>query len=186
MMGYQQNAPATVDTSVGFDVLVENITVTDFDVEHNIFGGDISYLHYMYLAYVRTDYESNFYTQQLNVQQATKQYSFDVSYNAGESYPNFPTDPIGQKGFLVGYKIKQGTANGFFLNFTLTPKDSTSFTIQIGTNDGSELEFIQYYRLGYDQSAIERETYQNYFKDVVFESIQGVNTNTANNAWFTA
>jgi len=33
------------------------------------------------------------------------------------------------KGFLAGYKMKQGTATGVYLNFTLKTKDASQFTI---------------------------------------------------------
>ncbi len=43
------------------------------------------------------------------------------------------------KGFLSGYKMKQGTANGMNLNFTLSIKDASSFTIQVSINANSIL-----------------------------------------------
>ena len=43
------------------------------------------------------------------------------------------------KGFLAGYKMKQGTANGMFLNFTLKVKDALTFTITVSVNNNSAI-----------------------------------------------
>jgi hypothetical protein len=54
LLGFNQNSAANIDTFVGFDVNITAIRSTGFDVNHNIYGGSISYLHYMYLAYIKT------------------------------------------------------------------------------------------------------------------------------------
>jgi hypothetical protein len=75
---------------------------------------------------------------------------------------------IEMKGFLCGYKMQQGTANGVFLNFTLTYQDLTHFKIQVSINNNAIIEQIWYYRIGYDRTAIERSTYNDIFRDFSF------------------
>lgn len=72
------------------------------------------------------------------------------------------------KGFLTGYKLKQGTATGFELNFSLSVKSASQFTIQVSVNVNSVLEKVNYYRIGYDRTSIERRTYRNVFRDFDF------------------
>lgn len=85
---------------------------------------------------------------------SNKSYTIDVPNRAGETYANFGTNTIEMKGFLAGYKMKQGTANGMFLNFTLKVKDASSYTITVTVDTNSAVEKIWYFRIGYDRSAI--------------------------------
>ena len=41
------------------------------------------------------------------------------------------------KGFLAGYKIKQGTANGVYLNFTMRTNNATFFTVDVSIHSDS-------------------------------------------------
>lgn len=61
LMGFNQSPPLDTNIAVGFDVLVHSITNTNFQANHSIFGSTITYLHYMYLAYIHVDYSSQFY-----------------------------------------------------------------------------------------------------------------------------
>lgn len=88
------------------------------------------------------------------------------------------------KGFLAGYKMKQGTAGGIFLNFTLRVKDAASFTINVSVDNNSVLEKICYYRIGYDRTAIEQRGYTSIFRDFYYELINNVNTRNIYNASF--
>ena len=88
------------------------------------------------------------------------------------------------KGFLAGYSLKQMAAPGFELNFTLSVKSASLFTIQVSTNVDSVLEKINYYRIGYDRTAIERRTNRNVFRDFDFELINNVNVKSIyNSSW---
>ena len=112
LMGYQQNAPANGNVAVGFDAKITNIRTAYFDVIHTIYGSPMAYLVYMYLTVSKTN--TNFflgeYNQVFDTAAISKSYSFDVALNTGESYSNFATNKIEMKGFLAGYKMRQGTA----------------------------------------------------------------------------
>jgi hypothetical protein len=101
----------------------------------------MTYLIYMYLtlAQTNTDFIIGAYSQTFDINQANKSYSIDVPNKFGETYTNFGTNKIEMKGFLAGYKMKQGTANGMFLNFTLMVKDASSFTITISVDINSAI-----------------------------------------------
>jgi hypothetical protein len=72
------------------------------------------------------------------------------------------------KGFLASYKIKQGNSPGLSINFTLTIKNATYFTVTLDTYAASTIEHITYFRLGYDQTAIERRDKTSVFRDFSF------------------
>ena len=141
MMGYRQEAPPDSNTFTGFDVKLSTITTTNFLVIHNIYGASMAYLDYMYLAVsqTNTDYFLGEYTQTFDQTVLNKSYSLDIAVNGNESYPNYPTNTIEMKGFLAGYSLKQGTASGFELNFTLTVTNASFFAIQVSTNTNSVL-----------------------------------------------
>jgi len=87
---------------------------------------------YLTLDSANTDYFLGSYTQVISLSDQNKiykTYTFDIGNNLGENYTTFSTNKIEMKGFLAGYKIQQGRANGLFLNFTLKPKNATFFTI---------------------------------------------------------
>jgi hypothetical protein len=88
----------------------------------------------MYLTTVSNLYTTGYYTQTFDAGQANKTYEFDIS---AETYSTYPTNTIEMKGFLAGYKLKQGTADGFYLNFSLAVKDASTFTISVSTHTGS-------------------------------------------------
>jgi hypothetical protein len=85
----------------------------------------------MYLAYTSADFYSGYYTLHLDQTFTSRKYSIDVANNGGENYTNFGTNKIVMKGFLAGYKLKQGSAAGFSLNFTLAPLNATFFCVTV-------------------------------------------------------
>jgi hypothetical protein len=82
------------------------------------------------------------------------------------------------KGFLAGYKLMQGTANGLFVNFQMTPKNATFFTITISTDNNAFLSQIWYFRIGYDQTSIERQNFHDVFRDFYFNLTNNNNSQT--------
>lgn len=156
LMGMGQLPPTNGNTFVGFDVQLITNSTTNFYTIHNIYGVQMAYLVYMYLAVAQTntDFYLGSYHQTLDMNDVSKAYSFDLPNNAGETYSNFGTNKIEMKGFLTGYKMKQGTANGMFLNFTLEVKNATFYTIKVSVNVNSAIEKIWYSRIGYDRTAI--------------------------------
>ncbi len=116
----------------------------------------MAYLVYMYLAVAQTntDFYLGSYSQPFNMTVPSETYSFDLPNKAGETYSNFGTNKIEMKGFLTGYNMKQGTANGMFLNFTLEVKNATFYTIKVSANVNSAVEKIWYSRIGYDRTSI--------------------------------
>ena len=58
LLGFKQFAPANLSEGVGWDTRILTITNTTFTVAHNIYGATMTYLNYMYLAYIIPDYNS--------------------------------------------------------------------------------------------------------------------------------
>ena len=131
LLGFKQSAPVDGNTFAGFDVVLSTITTTNFQVIHNIYGAGMSNLNYMYLAIAQnnTDFFMGEYTQVFDQNSTTKSYTHDIATNGNETYANYGTNIIEMKGFLTGYKLKQGTATGFELNFSLSVKSASQFTI---------------------------------------------------------
>ncbi len=138
-MGLKQMPPSNINTFVGFDVQIISNSTTNFFVIHNIYESQMGYLIYMYLtlAQTNTDFFIGAYSQTFDINQPNKSYSIDVPNNFNETYTNFGTNTIEMKGFLAGYKFKQGTANGMFLNFTLKVKNASFFTITVSVDINS-------------------------------------------------
>ena len=80
LLGYNQSPPPDSSTAVGFDILVHSITTTSFKANHSIFGGGMTYLHYMYLAYIHVDYSSQFYIQTFDITSTSKSYTIDINF----------------------------------------------------------------------------------------------------------
>jgi hypothetical protein len=80
LMGYNQLAPVNSSTFMGFDVNITAIRTTAFDVKHNIFGANLTYLHYMYMAYITTDYNSEYYMQSFDTTASNKSYSMNIAF----------------------------------------------------------------------------------------------------------
>ena len=95
-MGLMQMPPATADTIVGFDVQLITNSTTNFYAIHNIYGSQMTYLIYMYLALTQsnTDFVIGYHTQTFDMTVANKSYSFDVANKVGETYANFGTNTI--------------------------------------------------------------------------------------------
>lgn len=137
----------------------------------------MAYLSFMYLAYTSADFYSGYYSLTLDQTVTNRKYSIDVPNNGGENYTSFGTNKIAMKGFLVGYKLKQGSAAGFSLNFTLAPLNATFFRVTVETYEASTIESIWYYRIGYDQTFITRRDPTSVFREnYYFELTNGVDT----------
>jgi hypothetical protein len=81
--GYKQAAPNNVDTAVGFKVTVKSVTFENFDVDYYIYGGDMVYLIYTFVAINSNDYFTGFYTYVPSAPSPSGSYSFDVANNGG-------------------------------------------------------------------------------------------------------